>query len=82
MQKWRKDSEMVIYKAKGRDKWHLIIREWETQWIPNYRHTRAALVREPSDNDDNWVNGQMQPAFWGRINGYLNRPMPTIELLG
>ena len=68
---------MTIYRAKWGDKWHLIIREWETQWIPTYRHTRAALVCEPSDNDDNWVNGQMQCAFWGRINGYLNRPMPT-----
>ena len=76
-QKWRKDSEKTIYRAKGGDKWHLIIREWETQRIPTYRHIRAASVREISNNDDGWANSQMQRAFWGRINGYLNCPMPT-----
>ena len=77
MQKWRKYSEMAIYRAKGRDVWHLIIRERETQWIPTFRHTRVALVRELSDNDDGWANSQVQCAFWGRINGYLNRPVLT-----
>ena len=77
MQKWRKDSEMAIYRAKGGDKWHLIIREREAQRIPTYHHMLVALVRESSDNDDSWANSQMQHTFWGRINRYFNCLMPT-----
>ena len=44
--------------------------------------TCAALVYEPSENDNGWMNSQVQHAFWGHINGFLNRQYPPLNFSG
>ena len=39
--------------------------------------TRAASIRELSDNDDDWTNSQIQRTFLGRINGSSNHSVST-----